>query len=203
MIETIGKLVPLDAFGPVLLAGVAWAGFSWLMAPEIGARMGAITYQPVCEADVAILQREHRADYERKRRFLQAEADRVRRAAEIARRKAALLENMTRAFIPPELRQGAAGEFVGLLMQSVAPPVTPTVDEPKVAVVPLPLSAPVRETRETFCRCVIGRAVSEARTDFAIYTGTLTLHVPEPVRHFEAGMASVARTDACGPIPLS
>lgn len=48
------------------------------------------------------------------------------------------------------------------------------------------------------CGCVADKAIEETRTDWAIYTGTLTVIEPAPIAAFDQTMAQVFRTGSCG-----
>lgn len=211
MFDAIDKLIPLESAGPAILALAAWGAANYLaIGPEIGRRMGDLTYQPRCVASVETLQEERHAEHEALRDRMRREAERAealaRKAMEEKRRQLEAYGDLARAIIPPELRgllgAGVGGDLVKNLEALVPAPDASPEAEPREEI-PATLPPPLPENREAFCGCVVGTAIAESRLDIAFYTGSLSIFVPERIERFDDVLGTVVRSEACGPVPLS
>ena len=213
MVDAISKIIPWDLLGPLVLATILWAGCHYVfVGPEVGRRLGALKYEPVCTSQIENLQTAWRAERQEQRERAIAERDALKRyaqkQAEVAREKTEALRRTYDDLVPKELKDLLAvmsgnPDVVNDLGTLLIAPNVSKADGLALPKIPKELPPARPEGRAAFCSCVVDQAMSTARVDLALYTGSLRIFVPERIAHFKQLIAETVAGKACGPVPVS
>jgi hypothetical protein len=189
-------VLPKSALAAILLWAIA---HYFLVGPEIAARVVAADHLPVCESgfkDIALAAAEQRA------RALEIPG--LDPAKEIALEQLQAFQNNP---MMRELRQmsGELGDIFGLdqtanaaiRQYEKAKERAKRLYEEELGRIKAETASRLGEAGSV-CGCVADTTISETRSDWAIYSGTLGLIRTAPIEGFDQRMRLAMRSGACG-----
>lgn len=195
-----------DILPPSVLAGLlAWGAANYvLIAPTIGGRIVHADHMAACVANVQAL-----AVQGREQELASIGAPNIDYQAEFGLRQAEGILNSPLMGWAVDASQGMV-DAIGIDMQGSLAAARQQYDAGKRAAHAAydaaqerihSMSAARIASADDLCGCIAQTAIEQTRTDWAIFTGTLMVYIPEPVDAFEIKMAAVARSGACEGAP--
>lgn len=193
MLSTFTDIAPKAAVAALLV----WGGSNYLViGPEIASRVARADHMPVCEAGF----RETIAKAGQER-ISSLPAPAVDPSREMA---AAQLNRLQNNPFMSQLRGGGMGDLFGIGdMTNLA---IRQYEEGKEAAREAYERSIERIKQETatnlaasgeVCGCIADAAIAETRTEWAIFSGTLSLIRPASLKSFDEKMGQIARAGAC------
>lgn len=191
-----------DVFPSAMLAGLlVWAGANFFfIGGKIGARVVRADYLVACTANIKEL-----AEQARGEKLAAIPEPSIDLMQEFALRQAEGILNSPFMDWARGASQGAADIF-GLDVGGAAAAARQQIEAGQRAAGRAQRAAQEAVRKQTaariasadeLCSCIGETAIAETRTDWAIYTGTLTLYTPPPIESFSGKMAAVAKSGVC------
>lgn len=191
-----------DVAPPVLLASaIVYGGTHYLIiAPKIGERVVAADHLPICRSDLAELAKKSGAE-----KLASIPLPTVDPMREYAIRQAEQIYNSPFMVWAQGASQGLA-DAIGFDGRGGANALRDTYEANKRAAGRAYRLAQEQarawtrqqiDAADDICACLGEKAIDANRTEWAIYTGTLTFYTPAPIEAFDGQMANVMRSGAC------
>lgn len=189
-----------DTLPKALVASFAvWAGVNYvLIGPEVASRVARADFVPICEGNFKAMIAA--AGEERAKQVRMPQLDAMQ---ELALRKARQLHNSEWM---DQLRAMSGGrDMFGI--DEGARIVLDQIEDSKRAAKQAYEAAQERIRQETattlgkagdVCGCIADAAIADTRTDWAIYSGTLSMIKPAAVKGFDQRMGQAFNAGACG-----
>lgn len=206
MIDLLSRLAPLEMAGPLVLAGAAWVGVNYGMAPEFSERLAERQFLPACRVNLETMVQE--AETRHEARALNIAEERERLIERARSRAAKLSRDVAKTKLSLDLATGALGP----LLEAVDPegryrdtveellPKVPEIDIGTLDLPEVPQSfvAPDNAEIRDHCACLVDGVLYDRKTDLTLHTSSLTLYDPGLLVSVEADIVSRARSGACG-----
>ena len=191
-----------DVAPPVVLAGgIVWAGANYLLiAPKIAERVVAADHLDQCRADQESLIAQAGKDA-----VAGLELPSIDPAQELALRQ---VEGLMNSPLMGWARGASQGmdRMLGIDIDGTLAAAREQVEEARRAGQQAFDRAKKRLEEKTkaqlasagdLCTCAAGEAIEQTRTDWALFTGSLTLYVPATVSGFDREIGTVLKAGAC------
>jgi len=203
----------MSFFGPfqtvippaMLASALVWGGANYfLIGPKIGERVVRADYLASCSADVKAL-----AGAARDKKMAAIPLPSIDPMQEFARRQTeGILNSPFMKWAEGASRSSgrSLGDIFGLDLGGAAAAAREQFEANQRAAGKAfrDAQAAVRKQTEAriasaddLCACIGQTAIEETRTEWAIFTGTLTLYTPAPIESFKGAMAAVAKSGVC------
>jgi len=183
----------------VLAAALLWGGSHYLLiGPDVAARIARADYLPACEQNYQAMVA--RAADARTRAVLQPQThiEQDMAAAQLDALRSSPFMQQLGVF-------GGSGDILGLGQMSdmamsqlhAQKQMARDAYDATVAKIKAQTATDLAQSG-TICGCVADAAIEESRTEWAIFSGTLGLIRPAPVRDFDDQMMQVFEAGSCG-----
>ena len=171
------SLIP-EALLPVAAAALVWSGVNYFgLTPVIEERLADKLYQPACEAGLALAEQNAPAP------VLPQPVD--------PRSQALNLLKQSPLMAHPFFKHLGLSDMVDEAAR-LAENLSPKVPQP-----------PKRDIDYgSVCECAVFTALDRHHWQFTLHTATARLYTPATVRNFDAEIAKVIRSEACGKLPF-